>query len=420
MLKINLDNLYKRYKVVVDNIFFVGLIQIFSLLAPFITYPYLVDVLGMDLYGIVISAQVLVSYATIVIDFGSNSVCAKNVSIHRNDEHKLSEILSAVLFIRFQIWVICFFFYLLVVLCIPTYKEHLLLFVLTYFLTFNDLLFPQFFFQGFEKMKVVSILTILVKLLFILLVFVFVKDKQDYVIVPMMYSIGYVIAGLISLYIILKQFGVRLFIPSYKKQINYVKECSPILATDLVCTIKDKFNYLLVGMYVGMSDVVIYDLGLKLKDLVSRPATIITTVLLPRFAQNRNVKQLQYVLAFVFLLSCMLVLFINIFLEEIVFFFLSQHVDLLPIRLFSLVPIIFCPSIVLASNFFISFGLNKYLFFSILITTAVYLLLLIVFWITGYLENNLYSFISLTLISFLVEFIYRMIVFYRKKDIINK
>ena len=42
----SIRNLYARYKVIFDNILFVSLIQLFGLLAPLITYPYLVDVLG--------------------------------------------------------------------------------------------------------------------------------------------------------------------------------------------------------------------------------------------------------------------------------------------------------------------------------------------------------------------------------------
>ena len=120
----SIRNLYARYKVIFDNILFVSLIQLFGLLAPLITYPYLVDVLGMELYGLVITAQILVGYMVLVIDFGSNSVCAKNVSIHREDKQKLSEIVSSVLLIRLKLWLICLFAYVLLVFIIPTYNEY--------------------------------------------------------------------------------------------------------------------------------------------------------------------------------------------------------------------------------------------------------------------------------------------------------
>lgn len=405
---------YYRYKIIINNLIFVGLVQVFGLLAPLITYPYLVDVLGMELYGAVISAQVLVSYATLVIEFGSNSICAKNISIYRDNKSKLSEIISSVLTTRFILWIGCFFIYTSIVLFVPAYREYLVLFLLSYLMTTNELLFPQFYFQGIEKMKTVSLLNILVKAVFILFVFLFVKQKSDYLIVPAMYALGFALAGIIALYIIFKKHKIKFHLFSVKTQLKYFRECSPILATDLVCTIKDKFNYMLVGMYMGMSNVVVYDLGFKLMGLASKPSTIITTVLLPRFAQNRNVRKLQHVLIFVFLMSVSMVVVMNVFLEPIVAFFLRQEVDLLPIRLFSIVPIFLSPSVIIANNFFIGFGYNRFMFYSIVITTLIYLGLLVIVWVTGYLYS-LYSFIFLAIISYFVEFVYRLYIFQIKK-----
>ena len=163
-----------------------------------------------------------------------------------------------------------------------------------------------------------------------------------------------------------------------------------------------------------MGNVVIYDLGFKLMGLASKPSGIITTVLLPRFAQSRNIKKLQQVLVFVFLISVGMVVLMNIFMEPIVQFFLHQEVDILPIRLFSIVPIFLCPSVVIANNFFIGFGYNKFMFYSISFTTVVYLVLLFVIWLTGYI-HSLYSFIFLAIISYLVELIYRLYIFQTKK-----
>ena len=133
-------------KKIVENLSYVSILEIFVLLAPLITYPYLVRVIGKELYGFVILAQVLTSYASIIIDFGSNKVCAKHVSINRDNKEKLSEIISSVLIVRFILWFICFFIYICIVILIQDYKELFILFLITYFLTLNYVLFPQFFF----------------------------------------------------------------------------------------------------------------------------------------------------------------------------------------------------------------------------------------------------------------------------------
>lgn len=70
---------------------------------------------------------------------------------------------------------ICFIIYSIIIYVIPAYKEYSLLFILTYGLAFNEFLFPQYYFQGTENLKVVTIVSILIRILFISCVFLFVK-----------------------------------------------------------------------------------------------------------------------------------------------------------------------------------------------------------------------------------------------------
>ena len=100
MQKRKVISLFSNNKQLIGNFSYITLLEVFLLLAPLITYPYLVRVLGIDNYGLIITAQVLASYASKIIDFGSNRVCAKHVSINRASKAKLSEIVSSVLVVR--------------------------------------------------------------------------------------------------------------------------------------------------------------------------------------------------------------------------------------------------------------------------------------------------------------------------------
>ena len=397
----------KRHSDLLQNFSYVTALQVFLLIAPLITYPYLVRVLGIELYGIILTAQMLASFASLIIDFGSNSVCAKYVSIYRDNKVKLSEIVSSVLCVRTVLFIGCFFIYMLVVFLIPTYREYYLLFLLTYGLTFNDVLFPQYFFQGIEHMKTITIISIVTKLIFIVLVFVAVRSADDYIFVPILYTLGYAIGGVIALYIIFKTMRIRFYIPSFSILMNYVKDSSVIGGTNLISTIKDKLNYMLVGVFAGIGNVVIYDLGLKLNSLVTKPLNIIGIVLFPRFAKSRDVNKLKLVALISLLISVFLVTIINIFLPLIVQFFIHDTVDLLPIRLFLLAPIMLSVSSIISYNLFVAFGYNKYVFYSIIITTSVYIVTLLYFYFTQNL-NSVYAFILIALLSYFTELVYRL------------
>ena len=398
----------RRHKTILENFSWVTAVEVFMLLAPFITYPYLTKVLGLELYGLVISAQVLASYATLIIDFGSNSVVAKHVSINRHDNDMLSEIVSSVFTVRSFLWVVCFVIYITVVLLVKTYRNEWLLFLFTYGLTLHDVLFPRYFFQGIEKMRISSIINIGIKLLFILLVFVVVRSEDDYLYVPLLYTAGYTLAGVVSMYIIFGKMKLRFYIPPVNRMMIYVKDSAAIFATDIIRTVKDKFNYFFLGGYSGMANVVVYDLGIKLNSIIVKPIQIIGQVLFPRFAKTRDTRKLNIMTWVVFFITLATVILVNIFMPWIAKFFLHTDIDLLPLRIFSLAPVFLSVASFIASNYFVAYGHNKYMLYSIIVTTVAYLGGLGFVAATGHM-NSVYSFVSISLFSYFVEFLYRVI-----------
>lgn len=408
----NLIRVVKRNRVLVENFSYITLLQVFVLLAPLLTYPYLTRVLGHELYGYVITAQVLSSYFTILVRFGFDSVSARYISIYREDKDKLSEIMSSILSFRLLLWLVGFALYVCVVLMISNYRQHFWLFIFSYGLTFNVLLFPQFYFQGIEKMKFITLINVLIQAVFVVLTFVVIKSKGEYIYVPLLHTAGYFLGGGLALFIIFNKHGLKFKIPSKNLLLFYVKDALPLFSTDAICTIKDKLNYLLLGFCAGMENVISYDIGAKLTNLIIQPLTIIGTVIFPKMAKDRSNRQFKNFAIIV--LACIVVLFIgaNIFLHPIVYFLAGKEIDLLPIRVFLLSPLFLGMGSFIGSNLIVARGYNKYMFYSILVTTSAYLLVLCFFLVTSQL-NTIMAFVALTVISYLVELIYRIIIGYK-------
>lgn len=399
------------HRTILSNLSYMSLLQIFLLLAPLITYPYLVRILGKELYGAVLTAQMLVSYASVLIDFGSNDVCAKHVSLNRDNQQELSKIVNSVIVLRLIIWTICFFIYAAIVYAVPAYNDYFLLFILSYGMSCNEMLFPQFFFQGIERMKYITVVSISTKVIFIILIFFLVKNAGDYLLVPVLYSIGYLFGGVISLHVVYRKLGLSFFFPSKKDMIYYFKDSSAIFSTNLISTIKDKINYLLVGSYLGMSSVVVYDLGYKLLVILSKPSNILATVMLPNLAKSKNVVALKKTIIISFLITSFCVFVANIFMSDIVSFFIGNRddIDILPIRLFTIVPMILSISVIICNDYFIAFGYNKFALYSIIITTCGYLIVLGLLLMENYL-SSVYSFILLSIFAYMIELLYRLFI----------
>lgn len=279
--------LLSRHKTIVENTSYLSLLEILILIIPLLSYPYLTRTVGMEKYGWILTSMMFVSYFSLIINLGTQEVCAKHISINRDNLDKLSEIFSSVIIARFLLWILSFCLYVLILFCIPSYREYKTLFLLSYGLTLNELLFPSFYFQGVEKMKYITIISAALRLMSLILIFLFVRKAGDYILVPICYSIGYLLAGIVSFYIILVKEGVKLYIPKSSTVIFYIKDSFYIFLTDVVSTIKDKFNYLLVGRFLGPESVVIYDLGSRLINIINKPISIVVRVLFPVFAKNR-------------------------------------------------------------------------------------------------------------------------------------
>jgi len=73
-------------------------------------------------------------------------------------------------------------------------------------------IFPAWFFQGMEKMKYITFLNILAKLIFTVAIFIFVRESSNYLYVPFLNSLWFIIAGILALWILVKDFGVRFYI----------------------------------------------------------------------------------------------------------------------------------------------------------------------------------------------------------------
>ena len=81
-------------KKIIENFSYLTLIQVFNLVLPLIIYPYLIRVLGKEVYGTIIFTQTVATYFTIFINFGFNIFGAKEIAINKENIEKTNEILD--------------------------------------------------------------------------------------------------------------------------------------------------------------------------------------------------------------------------------------------------------------------------------------------------------------------------------------
>ena len=172
--KIIRDNISVLY-----NFSYLSALQIFNIVAPLIAYPFLIRVLGTNNFGLVIYAQSIISYFVILVTFGFNISATKKVSLHRNNLKKLGEVVSNVLIIKTILLLIS-----LIILEVFLYLtnqnfDSVILFNLVMWMCVYEVIFPQWYFQGIEQMKYITYITLIIRIIFLGMIFIIIKSPDD-------------------------------------------------------------------------------------------------------------------------------------------------------------------------------------------------------------------------------------------------
>jgi len=260
------------------------------MLLPLITYPYLIRVLGKETYGLVVFAQAIVGYLLILVGFGFNISATKEVSIHRDNKEKLSEIVSSVLIIKSIFLILSFLILVVLLWFVPQAKGYEALFYLSMWMCLYDVLFPQWYFQGIERMKYITYITLVSRLIFLGLIFVFIHSPEDYLFMPIISGIGAVTAGLVSLYIVLAVHKIKLIRQPVSVLKYYLLDSVPIFVSNVSIKIYVSTNKVIIGAFLGMAEVAYYDLGEKITSLLKVPQALLSQTLFPKINKDKNIQ----------------------------------------------------------------------------------------------------------------------------------
>jgi PST family polysaccharide transporter len=122
---------WQKHQTILGNFFSLSILQVATYLAPLITLPYLVRVLGPSRFGLVELAHAIAVYLVILTDYGFNLSATREISLCRNDPRRLSEIFSAVMLLKLLLTVASFFALVAAVFAVPRLRGDWPVYLLT-------------------------------------------------------------------------------------------------------------------------------------------------------------------------------------------------------------------------------------------------------------------------------------------------
>jgi len=361
-----------------SNFMSLSVLQGANYVLPLITLPYLVRVLGPEKYGLIAFAQAFIQYFNILTDYGFNLSATREISIHRDNAQKVSEIFSSVMIIKFCLFVLSFVIMSIIVFSFWKFRQDWPIYYLTFGMVVGQLLFPVWFFQGMEKMKYITFLNITSRLIFTFAIFVFIRQTSDYIYVPLLNLFGYLVAGALALRIVFRGFKVGFKVPSYSSLIHQLKEGWYIFISTMAISLYTVSNTFILGIFTNNTIVGYYSGAEKIIKAVQGVLSPISQTIYPhisKLASESKDQALRFIRKMTFLVgggSFVLSLIVFIFADTIVRILLgSQYLESIAVlRILSFLPFIIGLSNIFGVQTMLAFDLKKG-FSNILISASI-------------------------------------------------
>lgn len=280
-------------KVLIANFGYLSLLQIASYFFPLITMPYLAKVIGPEGFGKIAFAGAIMVWFTTIADWGFNFTATRDVAKHRDDKEIVSKIFSNVLWARLILMMISLFFLIAIVYIIPKFRENADIIFMTFLLIPGHIMFPDWFFQAIERMKYITVLNLISKTFFTIAIFIFIKEKSDYLIQPLLVSLGYLVSGIIAMYYILVRWKYKLYKPSLKTIIKTIKNSTDVFVNNLMPTFYNAFSTILLGFVGGDVANGLYESGTKFTNMFQQLLGVLSRTFFP-FLSRRIDKHSVY------------------------------------------------------------------------------------------------------------------------------
>jgi len=267
-----------------------------NIVVPLAIYPFVIKRLGSEKYGLVLYSQAIIAYLVLFVNFGFNISGTKYISKFRDSIKRKSQIVSVIYIIKFAFLILSFTILVILFSLFDSIREEFMLYLLTFHLCFYETFFPVWFFQGIEKMKIITFASFLGKLIYVPLILIVIREPDDYLYLPLINGIVTIAVVTYSNIVMYKQESIRLFIVDFRIiKIVFIETIDYFLSNCFVL-LKERTNIFVIGTFLSMSDVALYDFVMKVVNVLRMPFMMFRDAIFPSFVKKNSMKRYQMVI----------------------------------------------------------------------------------------------------------------------------
>ncbi len=249
---------------------------------PLLTYPYVSRVLGVSNIGVVNYIDGIIDYCILFCALGVGSLGVREIAKVKEDQSKVNEVYSSLFSFNLILTLVGCGVLTYLSFCVEyfkDYKEFLWIGILKlFFYVFST----EWFFQGLSNFKFITTRSLLVRTLFTISIFIFVRTKEDVVIYYLLFVLMPVINAIIN-FIYSRKF-VKFSISSI--HINtYLVAIISYGFYRILTSMYTTFNVVYLGSVTDVEQVGFFSTSTKVYFIIMSVFTAFTTVMVPKVSE---------------------------------------------------------------------------------------------------------------------------------------
>ncbi|MGD9843276.1 MAG: oligosaccharide flippase family protein [Steroidobacteraceae bacterium] len=344
-------------------------VQGLNYLMPLLLLPFLLRALQPAGYGAIMFAQALIGYAVIVVEFGFNFTAAREISVARHDPVEVVRIFWTTTFAKVLLLVLAVLLVTVVVALVPSFRQNWTLFAASGLLLIGNVIFPQWYLQGLERLKEVAMLQAVAKCIVTLAAILFVRSAEDLLLAAIILASPQVIGSIVG-YCLGKPVSPREFYkPNFAEVIAVLRNSKDLFIANIATTLYLHTNTLLLGLMVSEGAVAMYSVASRIVSTIQGLASPAIQAVFPRASQlfvndQAEAWQLCKQLAWVMVPSMAVVGFVLLLFAPQLMALLggAQYESAIAVlRIMAFVPMLVCTAMLLSQLIMVNIGLGAQL-----------------------------------------------------------
>lgn len=354
------------------------ILTVSNFLFPLITFPYVSRVLLPEGTGKVAFALSIVSYFTLFASFGVATYGIRAIAQVRDDKERLSKTMHELLFINIISMIIVYIALVIAISVVPKFAMEKELFGVTSLFVLFTIIGIEWLYKGLEKYQYITIRTIVFKIASLFLVFLFVKEKSDYIIFAFISIFAIVGSGVLNLINSRKLINCTLY-PEYEFK-KHLKPMFVLFLTSMAIAIYTSLDEGLLGLLSSPEQVGYYNAAVRVKGILFTLITSLGVVLLPRlsyYVENHMETEFHEALAkstnFIIVIAASVVIFFTLFAKETILILAGENyvASIIPLQIVVWALILSAITNILGIQILLPLKQDKQLLFSVLCAATV-------------------------------------------------